>query len=209
MTAENILKIARGEIGVKEVPAGSNKVKYNTWYYGKEVSGSAYPWCMAFVQWVFDQAGAPIGHKTASCTQLMNWARQRRRWVTSGYKPGDVVIFDFGSDGSPDHVGILEAAQGGKLICIEGNTSVTSDDNGGAVMRRNRTAAQVLGAYRPEYKEEKKMDNEASKWAKEAVEKAIQAGLIKGDENGNLMLHEPVTREQLCVFLDRLGLLGE
>ena len=52
-TAEKVLSIAREELGTKESPANSNKVKYNTWYYGREVSGSAYPWCIAFVQWVF------------------------------------------------------------------------------------------------------------------------------------------------------------
>ena len=45
MTAETILNIARGELGVRESPAGSNRVKYNRAYYGREVSGSSYPWC--------------------------------------------------------------------------------------------------------------------------------------------------------------------
>ena len=27
--------------------------KYNTAFYGREVSGRAYPWCMAFIWWVF------------------------------------------------------------------------------------------------------------------------------------------------------------
>ena len=54
-TAERVLEIARGELGTKEYPANSNKVKYNTWFYGREISGSAYPWCMVFVQWVFHQ----------------------------------------------------------------------------------------------------------------------------------------------------------
>jgi murein L,D-transpeptidase YcbB/YkuD len=53
VTADMIVAKAKSQIGTKEVPAGSNKVKYNTWFYGKEVSGSAYPWCMAFVSWVF------------------------------------------------------------------------------------------------------------------------------------------------------------
>lgn len=53
ITADMIVAKAESQVGTKEVPAGSNKVKYNTWYYGKEVSGSAYPWCMAFVSWVF------------------------------------------------------------------------------------------------------------------------------------------------------------
>ena len=45
MTAKNIISMAASQIGIKEQPANSNKVKYNTEYYGHEVSGSAYPWC--------------------------------------------------------------------------------------------------------------------------------------------------------------------
>ena len=34
-TAQDILNIARAELGTKESPANSNNVKYNTEYYGK------------------------------------------------------------------------------------------------------------------------------------------------------------------------------
>ena len=43
MTAERIISAARAEIGVKESPANSHRVKYNTAYYGRAVSGSAIP----------------------------------------------------------------------------------------------------------------------------------------------------------------------
>ena len=52
-TAEKLLRIAQAELGVTEYPSGSNKVKYNTWFYGKTVSGDAYPWCAVFVCWCF------------------------------------------------------------------------------------------------------------------------------------------------------------
>ena len=52
----------------------------------------------------------------------------------------------------------------------------------------------------------KALDNLPSAWAAEAVNKAIAKG-IKGDENGDLKLHEPVTFERLLVTLDRVGLL--
>ena len=203
MTVKELLAIAAAEVGTKEVPAGSNNVKYNTWYYRRAVSGAAYPWCMTFVQWCFAQAGEPIGYKTASCTALMNWAKQTGSWVTSGYKPGDVLIFDFGADGGADHTGILEAINGSALISIEGNTSLTSNDNGGAVMSRNRNTAQVLGAWRPTYAPE--LDNTPSKWADEAVKWAQSTGLLRGNENGNLHLHDPVTREEMCVFIQRFN----
>ena len=53
MTAEKILDTARAQLGIREEPPNSNRVKFNTAYYGREVSGSAYPWCCAFVWWVF------------------------------------------------------------------------------------------------------------------------------------------------------------
>lgn len=55
-------------------------------------------------------------------------------------------------------------------------------------------------------KEETDMEkNEAvSEWAKEAVDWAVKNGYIKGDENGNLMPRDPITREQFCVVLHRI-----
>lgn len=50
---QDILKKAEGEVGIKEVPANSNNVKYNTWYYGHPVQGASYPWCAAFISWLF------------------------------------------------------------------------------------------------------------------------------------------------------------
>ena len=59
VTADMIVATALAEVGVKESPSGSNKVKYNTWFYGKAVHGSAYPWCMTFVQWCFAHVKEP------------------------------------------------------------------------------------------------------------------------------------------------------
>ena len=155
MTAEKVIQIARGEIGYKESPAGSNKTKYGAWY-----GMNGQPWCMMFVQWCFAHAGNPLPYKTASCSALMRWAVEKGRWVTSDYKPGDVLLFDFGHDGDPDHVGIFDHYEAGKLVSIEGNTSITSNDNGGAVMERSRAKSVIIGAYRPKYTEEgHTMDN--------------------------------------------------
>ena len=54
---QTLLELARGELGTRESPAGSNRVKYNTAYYGREVSGAAYPWCCVFIWWLFREAG--------------------------------------------------------------------------------------------------------------------------------------------------------
>ena len=46
---------------------------------------------------------------------------------TRSYKPsaGDVIFFDWGGDGSPDHVGLVEKCDGRTVYTIEGNSSDT------------------------------------------------------------------------------------
>lgn len=163
MTVETTLNIARGELGIKESPPNSNNVKYNTWYYGREVSGSAYPWCMAFVQWVFAQAEVPLPVRTASCGALMNAAKKAGQWVTKDYRPGDVVIYDFPGGAATDHTGIIEKVTLTGVVAIEGNTSEAgSQSNGGMVCRKTRPASLIVGVVRPKYEKEDDMD--ISKW---------------------------------------------
>ena len=59
VTADMIVSTALSQVGVKESPKNSNNVKYNTWYYGKPVHGSKYPWCMVFVEWCFYHVKEP------------------------------------------------------------------------------------------------------------------------------------------------------
>lgn len=59
VTADMVVKTALSQVGIKESPSGSNRVKYNTWFYGREVKGSAYPWCMTYVQWCFAHVQEP------------------------------------------------------------------------------------------------------------------------------------------------------
>ena len=40
-TVSELLDIARRQIGTSESPPKSNNVRFNTWYYGREVSGAA------------------------------------------------------------------------------------------------------------------------------------------------------------------------
>lgn len=155
-TANDILAVARSQIGTTEYPPDSNNVRYNTAYYGRSVSGSVYPWCMVFIWWVFWQAGASKlfydGERCAGCTTFMNWAKRTGRWVTSDYRPGDIVLYQFDYDDYADHCGIVEVVRYNGVDAIEGNTSMNgSQDNGGAVLRRYRSYDLVLGAYRPDY----------------------------------------------------------
>lgn len=68
--------------------------------------------------------------------------------------PGDLVFFQFDSDSASDHIGIIEKDNGDTISTIEGNTSTTSNDNGGKVMRRTRKKSLVMAVARPKYGEE-------------------------------------------------------
>ncbi len=158
--ANDVLNVALGEVGTTEQPAGSNKVKYNTEYYGKEVSGDAYPWCVVFPWWVFKHAGASNlfygGQRVASSTALMNWSKKNNRWVKAGTQdaqPGDVVLFNFDKNSNDaEHTGIvLEDMGNGTIKTIEGNTGAGNDANGGQVQIRERNLSKILGFDRPPY----------------------------------------------------------
>ena len=156
MKAEKVLALARAQIGVTEQPAGSNRVKYNTAYYGREVSGAGYPWCCTFVWWLFWQAGAEKlfygGGRTAYCPTLLLYHKEQG--VHGNYRPGDVIFFNFSGKKSASHVGICEHWDGTKITTIDGNTGTGNEANGGAVLRRTRDKKYIVGAYRPAYEED-------------------------------------------------------
>ena len=164
-TAQQVLDVARAQLGTTESPAGSNNVMYNTAYYGREVYDglwdTEFPWCVVFLWWVFREAVASElffgGGKTASCRQLLSY---HKRQAVTDYRPGDIIFYNFHGKATAEHVGICESAGGSSIVTIEGNTGVGNDANGGAVMRRTRPLGQIVGAYRPAY-EEDDMDIEA------------------------------------------------
>lgn len=184
--ATDILAIARAELGYTESPAGSNKTKYGAWF---GLNGQ--PWCMMFIQWVFTQADAEslLAARTASCGAFMRAAKAAGQWVTGGYQPGDVVIYDFPGGGATDHCGIVEQLAGGGIMAIEGNTGAENDANGGQVQRRIRSNKVILGAFRPDYDMEEKEDEVVTyKYLKDipdkfrpTIEKLMDAGIIQGD----------------------------
>lgn len=158
-SAAKVLQTAIAEIGIKENPSGSNKVKYNTEYYGSAVSGSGYAWCAVFVWWVFKHAGCSElfygGKKSAYCPTIADYYIANKQTVSKGSgKPGDIVLFDWNQNNSSDHIGIIEKKNSdGSYTCIEGNTSVGNNSNGGQVMRRQRYQSQISWICRPKYTE--------------------------------------------------------
>ena len=162
--ASKIVKKAISYIGTKEIPANSNNVKFNTDYYGHPVCGAAYPWCCAFVWDIFRMCNASElfcdGEKTAYCPYVESWGKRNNLMVDINKgKAGDLVLFDFNNKGIAGHIGIIETRNAdGTYSVIEGNTSVTSNDNGGSVMRRTRGLSVIRCIVRPKYKKKVKKD---------------------------------------------------
>ena len=209
-TGKDVAALAAREIGTKEFPANSNRVKYNAWYYGKDVSGGQYPWCMAFVQWCYAHAGIPLPLLTASCAALLRWYRTNQpECVVSEPRTGDIVIFDFPGGAATDHTGIFESASGNAVTTIDGNTGVGNDANGGAVMRRMRDGKYVAAYIRPRELEDDAMTEryyetvgDVPVWARSTVQKLIDRGILQGTDMG---LHLSVDMLRLLVWNDRAG----
>jgi len=224
---ERILKLARGELEVKEFPPGSNNVKYNTAYYGREVSGPNLAWCAVFIWWLFQELGHPElyynGGKTAYVPALLDWAGKNGLTVGEP-RPGDLVCFEFGGNRSPDHIGICTAYDGRRVTTIDGNTGVGNDANGGSVMERTRDKKYILAVIRPRYKrEDDDMDvskltdeqvealadrliavlkeKEPSGWSEQARAWAEENGIINGDNEGNRQYKKFCTREEVAQIL--------
>lgn len=122
MKSLRILDIAFDEVGNQET--GVNEIKYNDWYYGKHVSGGAYPWCAVFVSWVADQAGVPTSviPKTASVLKLYKFFLDNNQFhKPNNYLPqaGDILIQK--SDGA-SHTGIVYNSDDLKVYVVEGNS---------------------------------------------------------------------------------------
>lgn len=177
ITAKQVLKWAKSQIGYKENPPGSNKTKYGKWY---GLNGQ--PWCVIFIWAAFYVLGATHlfygGKKTAFAPTLYDYMKKKKRIYKNG-KKGDVVFFDWNRNGTPDHVGFLYKKVGATYYVIEGNTSLTSQDNGGKVMLRKRYRGNILGFGRPDYAKPKKTTKEKAKKKLPTLKKGSKGKYVK------------------------------
>ena len=84
-------------------------------------------WCACFASWCADQCGyleSGIIPKFSLCSDGVNWFKGKGQWQDKNYEPqaGDLIFFDWGSDGSIDHVGIVEKCENGTVYTVEGNS---------------------------------------------------------------------------------------
>ena len=170
-TALQVMRCALRQYHIVESPAGSNNVKFNTWFYGHKVSGSAYPWCGSFISWCgYEPSGdSPIA-KSASAAYIEDLtvsqkggkyilrqtsSNSKKKEAKSKYRFGDIISFNFNGGSNRDHVGFVVGVRGDTIYCLEGNTSFDdrgSQSNGGAVALRKRSYTTGVCVVRPKYK---------------------------------------------------------
>jgi hypothetical protein len=113
-----IVEIAASQIG------NVGGQPYWSWYgFGGRVE-----WCACFVSWCAEQCGyidAGVIPKFALVSDGAAWFQQNGQWQDGSYipKPGDIIFFDWGADGTYDHVGIVERVENDTVYTIEGNSS--------------------------------------------------------------------------------------
>lgn len=138
------IEIAETQIGVMEVPAGSNRGEKVEAYLASTNTPAGSFWCAAFVFWCFKNAAEDQGivnpvFKTAGC--LTHWEKTKGEKITKAQaindplliKPGSIFIKDHG--GGMGHTGIVTAVSAGFIETIEGNSNPSGSSNGIGVFR--------------------------------------------------------------------------
>ena len=120
---EKIVNVALSQVG------NVGGKPYWSWYGFH----SRVEWCACFVSWCANKCGyieSGIIPKYASCANGMNWFKERGQWTarTPNPEPGMIIFFDWNNkggkgnqDGIPDHTGIVQKVENGKVYTVEGN----------------------------------------------------------------------------------------
>jgi hypothetical protein len=156
---KKVVAVAAGEIGIMEVPPGSNrgpKVDIYVTTTGLNPAGH-FPWCACFVYWCFNTASNALSVpnpcvKTAGV--LDHWAEANsvpsaRRIVSAEAQaqPSLVVpgtLFLLRTSGTTGHMGIIQEVHGNRLTTFEGNTNDNGSRDGiGVFQRTTRTIGQI------------------------------------------------------------------
>ena len=108
-------------------------------------------WCAIFVSWCADQCGyldAGVLPKMEGVRPYVDWFIERGQWQGRDYEPspGDIIFFDWESDGLADHVGIVEKVEDGLIYTVEGNSGDRCVEN-----RYYLGSAPVYGFGLPQY----------------------------------------------------------
>lgn len=137
----NYSEYAKKYVGVREntkqhhaIIDDYNKIKPLPRNYKVKYSDS---WCAVFVSFVLKHCSAVNPPYECSCQKMYEKAKKNNQIVTTP-KVNDIVLYDWGNNGSLDHVGVISAISGNTLTVIEGNKN-----NAVGIRRINKNSKSV------------------------------------------------------------------
>lgn len=147
-TALQVLATASGEVGYWRFGDPLEGTKYGREFaarHGDYYGTSGVPYCAMFITYCLRANG--ITDFDYAYVPYMIVEARRRGWLVgvTQARAGDIVCFDWDSDGVADHVGFCEIPYSYKMQTIEGNT------DGGRVKRRVRDHSVIIAVIRPNY----------------------------------------------------------
>lgn len=158
-----LLSVAGSQVGITEVPPGSNRSPQIDLILKSVGLSPGYPWCAAFVYWCFAQASRQTGlvnpcPKSAGVLNLWALAGYKEAGLTritaqqaitnpNLIKPGMQFLMRFSP--TTGHTGIVERVnKNGSLVTIEGNSNKAGSREGTAVLRQTkRTVSNINLGY--------------------------------------------------------------
>ena len=208
-TADDVIRIAQGEVGYSRFDDPLPGTKYGRWYaeltHSPWFGTTGVPFCAMGVSWTFAKAKVLCkGFPTASCTGAL----LKPAWA-GGYlirckdlKRGDAILFDWSGRGwqgeNADHVGLVKANHGTWLETIEFNVS-------DGVYERIRYPYQVVGGIRPAYEQGPFRDVDSTVAHHEDIEWAASKKIARGYADGTFRPYGMALRGDTAAFLHRLA----
>jgi len=115
--ADQVVAIARAEVGVAETPIGSNTgPRVLEYQRATALAGTGWPWCAAFVEWAWETAGL-LDHPANPSTYWMCRIAAGRDELVDTPKVGGAIIW------CGTHVGLVVGLGVGVVYTVEGNAS--------------------------------------------------------------------------------------
>lgn len=161
---DELIRIARGEVGVREVGGANRGPRVVEFQRATWLEPGPWPWCAAFTCWVLrealktDPGKAYIRNKNveqwrcrdASAFGWIGWAKAKGLAVGRTPRRGDFVVYDFnGPKQGGGHIGLVEAVLAdGRFRTVEGNTNGEGSREGDGVYEKTRSVNSAVGFIR-------------------------------------------------------------
>lgn len=161
--AQKIVELALAEVGVREVPPGSNKGPRVNDYKSATNLPATEPWywCAAFICWLVREALLELSIPqtktfrrpvTAGAWDFIRWSKEQDNTTSTKMHPkwadiraGDILVFN-----NVSHIGLcVKTPTSNTMQTVEGNAGDDEGRNGDGVYKKNtRKASNVRARIR-------------------------------------------------------------